>query len=79
MVETFEGTNGQASNSSEDAVRDYAINGEIRWAINVLLEKIAAKFDDWDTHDIWKSEAASTVRSFKHAPCPQENEHEPTI
>ena len=40
---------------------------DIRWAVNVLLEQIAAKFETWDTSDIWRSEAASTVRGFKHA------------
>lgn len=44
-----------------------ALSGDIRWAINVLLEKIAAKFEANDTWDIWKSDAASLVRSFKHA------------
>ena len=47
------------------AERD-ALTQDARWAINVLLETIAKKFDDWSTWDIWKSEAAGTVRSFKH-------------
>jgi hypothetical protein len=47
------------------AERD-ALTQEVRWAINILLETIAKKFDDWSTWDIWKSEAAGTVRSFKH-------------
>ncbi|MGM4997797.1 hypothetical protein AB8A05_03965 [Tardiphaga sp. 538_B7_N1_4] len=38
----------------------------IRWAVNVLLETIAKKFDDNETWDIWRSDAAATVRSFKH-------------
>jgi hypothetical protein len=40
---------------------------DIRWAVNVLLEKIAAKFDAWETMDLFRSEAAETVRSFKHS------------
>ena len=47
------------------AERD-VLTQDARWAINVLLETIAKKFDDWSTWDIWKSEAAGTVRSFKH-------------
>jgi hypothetical protein len=39
---------------------------DVRWAVNVLLEKIAEKFDAWDTYDLFRSEASSTVRSFKH-------------
>jgi hypothetical protein len=39
---------------------------DIRWAINVLLEKIAEKFEGWDTMDIWRSDAAMVVRSFKN-------------
>lgn len=39
---------------------------DIRWAVNVLLEKIATKFEAWETMDLWRSDAASTVRSFKH-------------
>ena len=39
---------------------------DIRWAVNVLLEKIAAKFEANETMDIWRSDAAATVRSFKH-------------
>lgn len=39
---------------------------DIRWAVNVLLEKIAEKFEAWETMDLWRSEAAATVRSFKH-------------
>ena len=42
------------------------LRGEIQWAVNVLLEKIAAKFEANDTWDIWKSDAAALVRSFKH-------------
>ncbi len=41
-------------------------SGDVRWAVNVLLEKIAAKFEANDTYDIWRSDAAATVRSFKH-------------
>jgi len=40
---------------------------DIRWAVNVLLEKIAERFDKWNTADVWRDEAAATVRSFKHA------------
>lgn len=39
---------------------------DIRWAVNVLLEQIAEKFETHETLDIWRSEAASIVRSFKH-------------
>ena len=39
---------------------------DMRWALNNLLETIAAKFDGWETADIRRSEAASTVRGFKH-------------
>lgn len=39
---------------------------DVRWAVNVLLEQVAAKFDTWDTWDLFRSEAAATVRSFKH-------------
>jgi hypothetical protein len=44
-------------------------NGEtdVRWAVNVLLETIAAKFEAWDTLDLWRSDAAATVRGFKSA------------
>lgn len=58
-----------------------AINGDIpddmrdvRWAVNVLLETIAKQFEAWDTMDLWRSQAADTVRSHKHdlaAPPPQ--------
>lgn len=40
---------------------------DVRWAVNVLLEKIAEKFEGWETMDLWRSDAATTVRSFKHA------------
>lgn len=43
-----------------------AVDGDVRWAVNVLLEKIATKFEANETMDIWRSDAASTVRSFKH-------------
>lgn len=39
---------------------------DIRWAVNVLLEQIAAKFDTWSTMDVWRSDAAQLVRGFKH-------------
>jgi DNA-binding MarR family transcriptional regulator len=39
---------------------------DIRWAVNVLLESIAAKFEANPTFDLWRSDAASLVRSFKH-------------
>ncbi len=48
------------------AAGDTAPTSDIRWAVNVLLEKIAAKFEANDTMDIWRSDAAATVRSFKH-------------
>lgn len=38
----------------------------IRAAVNILLEKIAARFDEWETWDVWRSEAADLVRSYKH-------------
>lgn len=44
----------------------FADTADVRWAVNVLLEKIAAKFEGWDTFDVFRSEAAATVRSFKH-------------
>jgi hypothetical protein len=40
---------------------------DIRFGINVLLEKIAEKFEGWETHDIWRSDAAMVARGFKHA------------
>jgi len=40
---------------------------DVRWAVNVLLEKIAEKFERWDTFDLFRSEAAATVRGFKHS------------
>jgi hypothetical protein len=40
-------------------------NEDVRWAVNYLLEQIAAKFEAWDTFDLFRSEAAATVRSFK--------------
>ncbi len=45
---------------------------DIRWGINVLLEKIAEKFEGWDTYDIWRSDAAMVVRSFKNDATPPE-------
>jgi hypothetical protein len=39
---------------------------DVRWAVNVLLEKIAAKFEAHETMDIWRSDAAAIVRGFKH-------------
>ncbi len=39
----------------------------VRWAVNVLLEKIAEKFEGWDTMDIWRSDAAMIVRGFKNS------------
>ena len=41
-------------------------SADIRWAVNVLLEKIAEKFEANETLDIWKSDAAALVRGFKH-------------
>jgi len=46
-----------------------AVGGEdadVRWAVNVLLEKIAEKFEGWDTFDLFRPEAAAIVRSFKY-------------
>lgn len=39
---------------------------DIRWAVNVLLEKIAAEFEANETLDIWRSDAAALVRKYKH-------------
>lgn len=39
---------------------------DTRWAVNVLLETIAAKFEANPTFDLWRSDAAALVRSFKH-------------
>ncbi len=39
---------------------------DVRWAVNVLLEKIADGFEKWDTADIWHSDAAAYVRARKH-------------
>ena len=50
------------------AQTEAATTQDVRWAVNVLLEKIAAKFEANDTLDIWRSDAAATVRSFKLAP-----------
>lgn len=60
----------------DDFDEDGALNGDrpenrpdvadIRWAVNVLLETIAAKFEANSTLDIWRSDAAALVRSFKH-------------
>lgn len=52
----------EAGTGGSQALRE----ADVRWAVNVLLEKIAEKFEAWDTWDLWRSEAASTVRSFKH-------------
>jgi hypothetical protein len=46
--------------------RTPAETADVRWAVNVLLEKVATKFEAWETMDLWRSDAASTVRSFKH-------------
>src|SRR4051812_10055661 len=54
-----------AENERLTAERD-ALLGDGRWAVNVLLETIAAKFEALDTWDIWRSDAASLVRGFKH-------------
>lgn len=43
------------------------VQDDVRWAVNVLLEKIAAKFEENPTWDLWRSDAAALVRSFKHA------------
>lgn len=46
---------------------------DVRWAVSYLLEKIARKFDGWETHDIWRSDAALVVRGFKHDAKPLPN------
>lgn len=33
--------------------------------VNALLENIAAKFEAHETWDLWRSDAAALVRSFK--------------
>lgn len=53
-----------------------AITQDARWAVNVLLETIAAKFEANDTWDIWRSDAATLVRSFKHSNGKAGTEHE---
>lgn len=47
------------------ALRSTTVSDE-RWAVNVLLEQIAKKFDEWKTWDVWRSDAATLVRGFKH-------------
>ncbi len=73
-----------SSHSRQDAPAETPTPGtgeatnDIRWAVNVLLEKIAAKFEAWETFDLFRSEAASIVRSFKHDhPCAGEATSEP--
>lgn len=39
---------------------------DVRWAVNMLLEKIADKFEKWETMDIWRSDAVALVRAHKH-------------
>ena len=39
---------------------------DIRWAVNVLLERVAMTLERGDTLDIWRSDAAAVVRCFKH-------------
>jgi hypothetical protein len=46
--------------------RSSAETDDVRWAVNYLLEQIAAKFEAWDTLDLFRSDAAATVRRFKH-------------
>ena len=58
------------SSRSETASERALGQAEVRAGINILLETIAAKFDGWATWDVWRSEAASLVRSFKPAPPP---------
>lgn len=53
--------------AQEDRPEDRPDTNDIRWAVNVLLDKIAAKFEAHETWDIWKSQAADIVRGFKHA------------
>lgn len=58
-----------AQEAQQSPIRNVGYNAstsDIRWAVNVLLEKIAERFDKWDTADVWRDEAAATVRSFKH-------------
>lgn len=52
---------------ADDRPQDRPDTDNIRWAVNVLLETIAAKFEANPTWDIWRSDAAALVRSFKHA------------
>lgn len=53
-----------ALRKAHDAIT--ALSGDTRWATNVLLEKIAEKFEGWATWDIWRSDAAMVVRGFKN-------------
>lgn len=50
----------------QQAEKEPIASDDVRWAVNVLLEKIAAKFEAHETMDIWRSDAAALVRSFKH-------------
>lgn len=54
-----------ASGLVQDEAR--ALNeAEIRAGINILLETIANKFDEWKTNDVFKSQASDLVRNYKH-------------
>lgn len=57
-----------APNTPESAGTHKFDQSDMRAGINIVLETIALKFDGWDTYDVWRSEAASLVRSFKHTP-----------
>lgn len=52
----------------DDRPEDRPHETDIRWAVNVLLETIAAKFEANPTFDLWRSDAAALVRSYKHKP-----------
>jgi hypothetical protein len=56
----------EIQNAGNEAIVPDVSDQDVRWAVNYLLEQIAAKFEVWDTFDLFRSEAAATVRSFKH-------------
>ena len=68
IVDAIEaGETALSSSDPEGGARGERDGGnDVRWAVNYLLEQIAAKFEAWDTMDLWRSDAASLVRSFKH-------------
>lgn len=65
VYDAIRGERGCTLKMIQNAGNDGGVS-DVRWAVNVLLEKIAERFDGWETMDVWRSEAAATVRSFKH-------------